>query len=432
LPTIQEIQHILLSDNELSNIVQLEFDTLSPIIEMEYHGMPFNWDAAEGLRGRKKEELSAALRELEKEARGKQSSKQMTLFGEDAGVDINFRSPAQITKYLKDKLGFMVDSSDVETLKSLDHPFCEKLLKYRTIEKHLNFIVQFEEFGGKSGRATGRMSSSRPNGQQIPKRGDGKVFRTLFMAKPGYKLVKVDFSAIELRVMARLAMDNAMISALNDDVDLHKLTASKTSHKAMNEVTKDDRQRAKAVNFGLIYGMSAPTLKKYAWFNYGVRMSDQEAENTREAFFDLYKGIQNWHGKQKNKMQAKGQYYMHTFKDGYFNYPVAIQNTVMGRKRFWPNFRYESMAKPTEFFNSADQGTSADITKLALIRLYRELPPEAHLIGAVHDEIIVECPEAIAKGISTLMVKVMCEEGEKVLAPIPVTAEAEIGDAWGN
>ena len=437
---LQKIQAHLLDLNKLNGIATLEFNTLGPVVEMEYYGMPINWTAAEELRRRKKEELVEALRELEKEARGKQRSRQITLFGDDAGVDINFRSPAQITKYLN-KLGFQVDSSDVETLKGLDHPFCAKLLNYRTIEKHLNFIVQFEEFGGKNGRlypsynqcraATGRMSSSRPNGQQIPKRGDGKVFRTLFMAKPGYKLVKVDFAAIEMRVMARLAQDKAMMDAIITGVDLHKLTAAKTSHKSMDEVTKDDRQKAKAVNFGLIYGMSAPTLKNYAWFNYGVRMTDQEAENTRTAFFDLYKGIESWHMKEKKHLFSQEEYWMHNHPDGYFKHKVAVQSTLMGRKRYWPNFHYQTLAKPTEFFNSADQGTSADITKLSLIRLYNELPVDAYIIGAVHDEIIVECPDSMVDDISKLMLKVMCEEGSKVLYPVPVEAEATIGDAWG-
>ena len=437
---LQEIQSRLLDDNELFEVAQLEFETLGPVVEMEYHGLPVDWEAAEELRRRKKEELVEALRDLEKEARGKQTSRQTTLFGGDAGVDINFRSPAQITKYLK-KLGFDVDSSDVETLKGLDHPFCEKLLKYRTIEKHLNFIDQFEEYGGKNGRiypnysqartATGRMSSSRPNGQQIPKRGDGRIFRTLFKVQRGYRMVKVDYAAVEMRVMARLAMDKAMIEAIQNGVDLHKLTASKTSHKTMEEVTKDDRQKAKAVNFGLIYGMSAPTLKSYAWFNYGVKMTDQEAENTRSAFFDLYKGIANWHDRQKRKIQTKIPYYVHTYKDGYFNYSVVAQTTVFGRKRFWPDYLHQTMAKPTEYFNSADQGTSADITKLSLVRLYKELPEEAHIIGAIHDEILVECPEDIAPEIAQVVKRVMCEEGSKILAPVPVDAEETLGDAWG-
>lgn len=440
---IFEIQKKLLEMNQLQHIADLEFRTLAPIIEIEYVGMPVDWTEAEKLRVEKKQELVEALKDLEHAVRSSQKSKQMTLFGEDSSIDLNFNSPVQIMKYLKDKLGFKdVESSDVETLKSLDHPFAAKLLRYRTLEKQLNFIDQFEQFGAKTGRlypyynqcraATGRMSSSKPNGQQIPKRGDGKVFRKLFKTCPEKRLVKVDFSAVEMRVMARLAQDPAMMKAIADGVDLHKLTASETSNKKMEDVTKDDRQKAKAVNFGLIYGMSAPTLKKYAWLNYGVRMTEEEAVQTRDRYFNLYKGIGKWHLNQKLAMQSGDLYYMHTYDKEYFRVRVAVQKTLCGRKRYWANFQDETTARPTEFYNSSDQGTSADITKLALIRLYDELPEDALIIGAIHDEIIVEVDADKAQAIADLMLKVMTEEGGKVLYPVKVDAEAEIAQSWGG
>jgi DNA polymerase-1 len=110
---------------------------------------------------------------------------------------------------------------------------------------------------------------------------------------------------------------------------------------------------------------------------------------------------------------------------------VAIQQTLTGRKRFWANYAGETMAKPTEFFNSADQGTSADITKLALIELYNKLPDDAHIIAAIHDEVVVEVPEEKAQEIAMLMVDIMCRAGSEVLFPVRVDAEAEIGDSWG-
>jgi DNA polymerase-1 len=439
---IYQIQMKLLENNNLMHIAKLEFDTLAPIIEMELIGMPFDWAEAEKLRDVKVIETAAAFKALQDETRTTQKSRQVTLFGEDAGVDTNFRSPAQITKYLREKLGLEVDSSDVETLKGIDHPFAAKLLKYRGLEKQIQFIAQFEEYGARTGRlypyynqcraATGRMSSSKPNGQQIPKRGEGKVFRTLFKAKPGMKLVKVDYAAIEMRVMARLSQDKAMIEAIANGTDLHKLTAAKTSRKEMSEVTKEDRQKAKAVNFGLIYGMSAPTLKKYSWFNYGVRMSEEEAAETRTRYFDLYTGIAKWHVDQKHLMQKGQPYTMHTADKDYYITYVATQRTLMGRKRFWANFAGTTTAKPTEFYNSADQGTSADITKLALIELYRVLPDNAQLVATVHDEIVVECPEEIAQSIATLMIDTMCAAAGKVLAPVKVDAEAEIHQSWGG
>ena len=442
LAPIHEIQLELLEANNLGHIAHLEFESIAPIVEMEYIGMPFVWEDAEKLRGELKIKATEAMVALKKEVLGSQGSRQMTLFGVDAGIDMNLNSPAQVVKYMRDKLHLDVNSSDVETLKSLDHPFAAKLLKYRGIEKSLQFIEQFDEYGARSGRlyptynqaraATGRMSSSKPNGQQIPKRGDNKVFRKLFKTTPGMKLVKVDFAAIEMRVMARLAQDKAMIEAITHGVDLHKLTAAKTSQKKMEEVTKDDRQKAKAVNFGLIYGMSSPTLKKYAWFNYGVKMTEEEAAQTRDRYFDLYKGILNWHQVQKNKMHTNQPYHQHTYEKGYFIQHVAIQQTLLGRKRFWPTFAGETTAKPTEYFNSADQGTSADITKQSMVELYKVLPEEAKLVAVVHDEIVVECPETMAEEISKLMIEVMCRVGSDMLNPVRVDAEAEIHDSWGG
>jgi DNA polymerase I len=438
---LYEIQCELLESNNLWQVAHLEFEALAGIIEMQFCGMPFSWQEAEKLREVKKQELAVALKELEKEARSNQKSKQMTLFGSDAGVDINFRSPAQITKYLKEKLGQNVDSSDVETLKMIDHTFCAKLLRYRTLEKQLNFIDQFESYGAKSGRlypyytqaraATGRMSSSRPNFQQVPKRGDGRIFRTLFRSQPGRKLVKVDFSAIEMRIMARLAMDPVMIKAITDGTDLHKLTAASTSDKSMEEVTKEDRQRAKAINFGLIYGASPKTLKQYAWMNYSVRMTEEEANYAHQKYFQLYKGIAKWHRDQKEAMKSARPYHQHSYEKGFYISYVTVQQSIMGRKRFWNSYAGESLAKPTEVFNMADQATGADITKKAMVELYKLLPEDVFLAGVVHDEIITDCPEEKAEEIKQLMLEVMCKVGSEMLNPVRVDAEGEVGIAWG-
>jgi DNA polymerase I len=438
---IYEIQKTLLEKNNLMNVAQLEFDTLAPIIEMELCGMPFVWSKAEALRVIKTKEMEVALKDLEKEARGNQKSKQMTLFGGDAGVDINFSSPMQITRYIRDKLGIEVDSSDVETLKGIDHPFAAKLLKYRTIQKQLQFITQLDEFGGRSGRLypqynqaraqTGRMSSSRFNLQQMPKRGEGKVFRSLFCTTPGYKLVKADFSAVEFRITAALAHDQAALDAVNNGQDLHKLTAHKTSHVPIDQVTKEQRQRAKAIGFGLLFGAGAPTLQKYAKMQYGVVMTEAESIQAREDFFALYKGIAKWHDQEKHKLYYPASYWMHKHNEGFIEYQVVVQKTAMGRKRFWPSWSGETQAKPTEIFNTAVQGSAADLLKCVLVRLYKELPKDVAIIAAIHDEVVCEVPEEKAEAIKELMVRIMREEGSKIFAPMPIDAEGEIGDAWG-
>lgn len=439
---IYNIQRNLLELNNLIPVALLEFNTLGPVIEMELEGLPFSWSDAEKLREVKLKELEEALTDLKNEARRNQKSRQITLFGEDAGVDLNFRSPSQIVRYITDKLGLPVESSDVETLRGLDHPFAAKLLRYRTIEKQLNFIEQFEQFGARTGRlyptynqaraATGRMSSSKFNLQQVPKRGEGRIFRTLFKAVPGKKLIKSDYSAIEMRVLAKVCNERTMIHAIQTGVDLHRLTASKTVDKPMDDVTKEERQRAKAVNFGFCFGMGAPTFKRYAWLQYGVKVTEEESIKIREAYFDLYKDLATWHIQQKNAMYQNRPYHQHSHgRDIHIEY-VAVQQTVLGRKRWWPNYAGNTTASPSEYYNSAVQGTASDLLKAALVKLYEVLPAEVHIIAAIHDEILLESPEDIADQMKDLLVKTMCDVGNNMLSPVPIDAEGTVGDAWGG
>jgi DNA polymerase-1 len=442
LVPLYNIQLELLDKNNLVNVATLEFNTIAAIVEMQHHGLPFSWDEAEKLRAEKKIERAAAFKALEDEVRGKQKSRQTTLFGAEAGVDLNMNSPAQVTKYMREKLGFDVDSSDVETLKSIDHPFTTKLLTFRGLEKALQFFDQFEEYGAKSGRlypyysqcraATGRMSSSKPNGQQIPKRGANAAFRRLFKTTPGKKLVKVDFAAIELRTLAAICKERTMIKSIHEHVDLHKLTASTVAGVSIDEVTKAQRQSAKAVNFGFCFGMSAKTFKTYAWMQYSVKVSEEESQKIRDAYFNLYKDVAQWHVDQKRKMLTPAPYHMHTADKGFFITYGAVQKTIIGRRRNWPNFAGETTARPTEFFNSSVQGSAADLTKSALVALYNTLPENVRIVGCIHDEILCECDEADVELTTKLMMDAMCGEGNKMMAPVPIEAEAEVGDAWGK
>lgn len=442
LPHLYKIQKELLELNELTQVADLEFQTIPAIIEMELFGMPIDWSLAETLRETKRQEYQRVLEETEQIVRKSQRSRQTTLTGTNASVDLNVNSPIQVLRYLQDKLGFEdLESSGVETLKSLDHPVAAKFLELRTLEKHLNFLDQLESFGGGTGRlypnynqcqtATGRMSSYRYNQQQVPKRGSGAVFRTLFRAQPGWKLVIADFSAIEMRVMAAVCQDPQMVEAIKAGVDLHKLTASKVLNKPLEEVTKEDRQQAKAVNFGFLYGMTSSTFQKYAWLNYGVHLSKDQANKARKAFFELYPELKNWHWRQKLLIYHPEPFFMHSGR-GIFSVPAAVQRTVLGRARYWANFRGKTLARPNEFYNSAIQGTSADITKQTLVELYATLPDSAHLVGVVHDEILVEAPESIAEEVKELMLRTMQTVGSTMLEVIPVEAEAVVGDSWGS
>ena len=442
LEPIYNIQMELLKKNNLMHVAQLEFDTLAPIVEMNVIGMPFDPAAAEETIILKTKERDQKLRDLDQMVLARQSSRQMTLFGEaSTKSDMNMNSPTQIVKELK-KLGYAVSSSDVETLKEIDHPWAQGLLAYRHTEKQVMFLDQWlNKFNGRSGRLypqynqcraqTGRMSSSNYNAQQVPKRGDGAAFRALFKTQPGFKMVKVDYSAIEMRMVAAVSGDQVMINAVKSGVDLHKLTASTVTGVPIEEVTKVQRQQAKAVNFGMCYSMGAKTFQKYARLNYGVNLTESEAQDAHKAYHELYYGVDAWQQDTSRRVKKEvNEYWMHTHDKGFFIQQVFNTTTPLGRKRFYPDWGGESTARLTDACNSPIQGGSADLTKLALIRLYKELPAEAHLVTCVHDEIVVECPEEIAESIRDLMIKCMCDEGNKMCKVLPIEAEGEIKDSW--
>jgi DNA polymerase-1 len=227
--------------------------------------------------------------------------------------------------------------------------------------------------------------------------------------KPGNKLIIADYSQIELRVAAEISEDKRMITAYLNDEDLHQLTASLVSGKSMNEVTKEERQSAKAINFGLIYAMGAEGLQKYAQNAYGVNMTLNEAKTFRERFFASYLGIGKWH--QLVAMSGTKE-----------------SRTIGGRRRIW-----EDSPPLTELLNTPVQGTSADITKLALVHLHERIAGlGGKIIGTVHDEIILEAPDDQANELAVILRKTMIQAGMVHLKKVPVDVEVKVSDNWGE
>jgi DNA polymerase-1 len=245
-------------------------------------------------------------------------------------------------------------------------------------------------------------------------------------------MVKCDFSGIELRIMARLTMDPTMIDLFKKDADLHKYMAAKVANKEMEEVTKDERTNAKIINFGFIYGMGAPTFQDYARNLYRIHMPIEEAEKSRRVFFQTYPEIAKWHREQAHRLQGNAveTYNFYNHQRGYYTRYVYVTRTLLDRKRLFPLAMGKVVAKLPETLNMPDQGTGADLMKISLARAYRELPPDYKLIAAVHDEIVLEVPEARAMDAGLWIKKIMEEEGCKLLAPVPVTAEVSVADSW--
>ena len=344
----------------------------------------------------------------------------------------NINSPKQLGEVLFDKLGLPPSkktqkgySTNAEVLEKLKdkHPIIPAIMDYRMLTKLKSTYAEglLKEIG-EDGRvhttfqnlvtATGRLSSTEPNLQNIPVRTDlGAEIRKMFVPEPGCVLVDADYSQIELRVLAHIADDKAMQKAFCDRVDIHTATASQVFAVPVEEVTPLQRRHAKAVNFGIVYGISEFSLAE------DIGVTRHEAR----AYIDNY--LANYSGVRAYMKQVVAD----ARETGY-------TQTLYGRRRYVPelkssNFNVRSAAERITL-NTPIQGTAADIIKLAMLRVENALAetfPEAKLLLQVHDELIVECPENQAAEVAALVSREM--EGVAQLK-VPLTAEAHYGKSW--
>jgi DNA polymerase I-like protein with 3'-5' exonuclease and polymerase domains len=262
-----------------------------------------------------------------------------------------------------------------------------------------------------TGTATGRFSSKDPNLQNI---GRGEL-RSCFVPGAGNRLIVADYSQVELRAAAAIAGETKMIEAYRNGVDLHKQTAAEVLGKALHAVTKEDRQISKSANFGLLYGQSAPGLVRYAASSYGVKLELDQADHIRRQFFRTYGSLRQWHGESRNKAEAGAR----------------EVRTVMGRRRLIPETASE-WERFTALVNTPVQGGCADGMKRALVMLAERLPAEARLISTVHDEVLVEAPEAMAEQVRLIVQTTMVEAMAELFPQVPIEVEAGVCEHWGE
>ncbi len=348
------------------------------------------------------------------------------------GEEFNINSPKQLGYILFEKLMLPTGkktktgwSTNADVLEKLidKHPIIELILEYRQFSKlkstYCDGLMKVITADGKihtsfqmTVTATGRLSSVEPNLQNIPVRSElGAEFRKMFVASRGSVLVDADYSQIELRILAHISGDETMKNAFVSGEDIHAVTASQVFGMPLSEVTALQRSHAKAVNFGIVYGISAFSLAQ------DINVSQQESKAYIEAYLEKYHGVRNYMKTVVEKAKS----------DGY----VA---TLFGRRRPMPelqssNFNLRSFGERVAL-NMPIQGTAADIIKLAMIHVYNRMKAEklsARLILQVHDELIVECPENEAEKVKALLV----EEMERVVSySVPLTADAGIGKSW--
>ena len=356
------------------------------------------------------------------------------LVWEYAGEEFNINSPKQLGTILFDKLmlpsgkktktGWSTNADVLEKLRD-KHPIVNAVLDYRTLTKlkstYADGLLKEISADGRihtifqmTVTATGRLSSTEPNLQNIPiRRPQGALIRKMFVASPGMVLVDADYSQIELRLLAHISGDETMIAAFNSGEDIHTVTASQVFNVPLGEVTPLMRSRAKAVNFGIVYGISAFSLAQ------DIGVFQNEAKAYMDNYFAKYHGVREY--MDRIKRQAKA--------DGYVT-------TLYGRRRDLPelrssNFNMRSFGERVAL-NMPIQGTAADIIKAAMVRVAERIEREglqARLLLQVHDELIVECPEDEAERVRALLT----EEMEHVADfSVPLTVDAKIGTTWAE
>lgn len=351
-----------------------------------------------------------------------------------AGHEFNINSPKQLGEVLFDELMLPAGkktktgwSTNADILEKLigKHPIIGDILEYRMLTKlkstYADGLLKVISTDGRihtnfrmTVTATGRLSSTEPNLQNIPVRRElGAQIRRMFVAAPGCVLVDADYSQIELRLLAHISGDETMQNAFKSGEDIHAVTASQVFGLPLSEVTPAQRSSAKAVNFGIVYGISAFSLAQ------DIKVSPAEARAYIDAYMQKYHGVREYMDRVIAEAKERG-----------------YVETLFGRRRPVPelkasNFNTRSFGERVAR-NMPIQGTAADIIKLAMVNVRRRLRAEgleARLILQVHDELIAECPEREAERVAALLE----EEMERaVTLSVPLTAEAHIGHSWAE
>ena len=394
--------------------------------DVELHGAYIDPDKVDSVISQLSGSMQASLKTLAE------------LSGHD---DINWNSSQQLAKLLYDEMGLPIleltksgkpstnGESVLPRLKD-QHPIIGELLSYREQKKLLEFPTKWKEVSIDNrihpsfllhGTVTGRISCKDPNLQQVPR---NKLVRSLISAPPGWTLCEADYSQAELRIAAIMSGDPTLKMCFQTGIDVHQKTASNVMGVPLEEVTKDQRKKAKAVNFGFLYGMSAKKFREYARDKYGVDYTEEEAIETRQRFFESYFALPTWHDRMRRIVK----------KYGYVR-------SLVGRKRNLPDI-YSSDKKlaaeaERQAINSPVQGLGSDFNIFSLVRIAHTLDMErVKIIGTVHDAILFEVRNDYLEEAVPVIVDIMTdmEHIEKVFKTqitVPIDVEVKAGP-WGS
>ena len=412
----EKLEERLLTEGMKSLFEEIEMPLSRVLYEMEKEGIAVRRDELQSYG----DALTGRIRELEQSIH------------EKAGCEFNINSPKQLGEVLFEKMGLKGGkktktgySTAADILEKLapDNPIVEEILEYRGLTKlKSTYADGLADYIGEDGRihtsfnqtitATGRISSTEPNLQNIPMRTElGRLIRKVFVPKDGYVFTDADYSQIELRVLAHISGDEQLIEAYRSDADIHRITASKVFHTPFEEVTDLQRRNAKAVNFGIVYGISSFGLSQ------DLSITRKEASEYIEQYFATYPKVKEFLDGQVEKAKETG-----------------YVTTIYGRKRPIPelkssNFMQRSFGERVAM-NSPIQGTAADIMKIAMIHVWEELRERklsSRLILQIHDELLIETKREEAEEVARLL-----EEEMKKAAKLEVSLEADVhtGENW--
>lgn len=400
---------------------KIEMPTVDALIDMELNGVTIDTDF---------------LAELSKRMHAQLKKTEAKIY-ELAGKEFNINSPMQLKEILFDRLKIPTDSlrrtktgvstaaDELEKMKNR-HPIIVLISQQRELAKLLSTYIDAlpELVNPQTGRvhtsynqavaATGRLSSTDPNLQNIPIRTElGAEIRKAFVAGHGMRLLSVDYSQIELRIIASMAKDKAMMEAFIHGEDIHARTAANINGVPLDQVTPQMRRAAKTVNFGIIYGLGSVGLAQ------GEGISRQEAKEFIDKYFNIHTSIKDWLTNTKKLAHQKG-----------------FVETLFGRRRYFPDINTSNgmlvAAAERQAINAPIQGTAADLMKLAMIAVHRGLPqvsPKSKLLLQVHDELVVETPLDEVEKVSKFLKDTM--ENVYTLS-VPIVVEVGVGKNWGE
>lgn len=420
LPLREKLIERLRSDS-LIKVASLEFDCVMTVADIELTGFYMHkdrWLEQLAIVDKRRQELAEELQNVLAE-----ESSQGTLFGGPQRDDINLDSHQQLTKALERQGITLPDSTRNWKLQPLaaEYPIIATLLEYRTVQKALtsygqNMIELVNPTTGRLhadfrqiGAPTGRFSCTNPNIQQVP---HAVEYRRCFSGFPeGRRLIIADYSQIELRILAEFSGDAGFIKAFNSGADLHRVTAAEVFNVAPDQVTREQRDFAKRLNFGVVYGIGAQR------FSIMTGSTVAEAENILRKYFATYRGLDTYLHEAANRAVSERQARTGSGRLVRFRYDEQDRQQISMTKRNGKN--------------TPIQGTSADILKRALRLLKDELRgTNAQIVNIIHDEIVVEADTGEAENVAKKVERAMCAAGEEYVKTVPVKVETEIADEW--